>query len=88
MTRPSGTVEINTDIDVTSGLVQQPVLPDITGLIAACCRDHNGSTLVVTGLGGKPPSPEELLIPDAVGVIDWVELPNVELEANDLKAIA
>ena len=78
----SGTVEINTDIDVTSGLIQNPVLPDVTGLIAGGCRDYHGSEFIVTGRGGKPASPDEPLIPESVAVVGWVELPDVELETD------
>ena len=74
----SGTVEISTELDVTSGLVQNPVLPDITGLVAGGCRDYRGSSFIVTGRGGKPPSPDEPLIPESLAVLGWVELPNRE----------
>jgi large exoprotein involved in heme utilization and adhesion len=78
----SGTVEINTELDVTSGLVETPVLPDITGLVAGGCRDYQGSSFIVTGRGGKPPSPDEPLIPESLAVVGWVELPNLDLEAE------
>jgi hypothetical protein len=58
------------------------VLQDITGLVAGGCRDYKGSEFIVTGRGGKAPSPDEPLIPDAVAVIDWVELPDVPLAAE------
>ena len=74
----AGELILTTQLEV-SEVIQQPALPDITGLIAGGCRDYKGSTFIVTGRGGKAASPEDLLIPDAVVAIDWVELPDVEL---------
>jgi filamentous hemagglutinin family protein len=59
----SGTVEINVqDVDPARGLAQLPTeVVDAEGAIAQGCRDVQGSSFVVTGRGGLPPTPEQSL---------------------------
>ena len=59
----SGTVEINVqDVDPTRGLIQLPTeVVDASDAIATGCRDVRGSSFVVTGRGGLPPTPEQAL---------------------------
>jgi large exoprotein involved in heme utilization and adhesion len=59
----SGTVEINVqDVDPTRGLTQLPTeVVDASGAIAQGCRDVQGSSFVVTGRGGLPPTPQQAL---------------------------
>lgn len=59
----SGTVEINVqDVDPTRGLTQLPTeVVDASRLVAQGCRDVQGSSFVVSGRGGLPPTPEQAL---------------------------
>jgi large exoprotein involved in heme utilization and adhesion len=59
----SGTVEINVqDVDPARGLTQLPTeVVDAEGAIATGCRDVQGSSFVVTGRGGLPPTPQQAL---------------------------
>jgi filamentous hemagglutinin family protein len=59
----SGTVEINVqDVDPARGLAQLPTdVVDASDAIAQGCRDVQGSSFVVTGRGGLPPTPEQSL---------------------------
>jgi large exoprotein involved in heme utilization and adhesion len=59
----SGTVEINVqDVDPTRGLTQLPTeVVDASGTISQGCRDSQGSSFVVTGHGGLPPTPQQAL---------------------------
>ncbi len=59
----SGTVDINVqDADPARGLAQLPTeVVDATGAIATGCRDVQGSSFVVTGRGGLPPTPQQAL---------------------------
>jgi len=59
----SGTVNIITPgIDPARGLAQLPTeVVDATGAIAQGCRDSQGSSFVVTGRGGLPPTPQQAL---------------------------
>ncbi len=59
----SGTVEIITPgIDPARGLAELPTgVMDATGAIAQGCRDSQGSSFVVTGRGGLPPTPQQAL---------------------------
>ncbi|BAY46823.1 filamentous hemagglutinin family outer membrane protein [Scytonema sp. HK-05] len=73
-----GTVELNTpNIDPNRGLVQLPTnFFDVSQQIDTSCNPgsrQTASSFVVTGRGGIPPSPLDILTPDAVQV-DWVSL--------------
>jgi filamentous hemagglutinin family protein len=59
----SGTVEINVqDVDPARGLAQLPTgVVDASDAIAQGCRDVQGSSFVVTGRGGLPPTPQQAL---------------------------
>jgi filamentous hemagglutinin family protein len=53
---------IRPDVDPTSGLVALPVdFVDRSDAIAQGCRDVQGSSFVVTGRGGLPPTPQQTL---------------------------
>ncbi|MCC5615245.1 filamentous hemagglutinin N-terminal domain-containing protein [Nostoc sp. CHAB 5836] len=71
----SGSVEINTpDIDPNSGLVELPTIPVDTQVAQGCYSPgYAQSKFVITGRGGLPPNPKDILAPDAPQ-IDWVSL--------------
>ncbi len=67
----AGTVTINTpDVDPVRGLVVLPTgIVDVSRQIASGCAAFDGkevSQFIVTGRGGLPPSPDELLSSDVV----------------------
>jgi filamentous hemagglutinin family protein len=70
----NGVVEINNpDIDPSQGLVELPTqLVDVSRLINEnlCVAANEGSAFIVTGRGGLPASPYEILNPE-VGWEDW-----------------
>ncbi|MBW4502917.1 MAG: filamentous hemagglutinin N-terminal domain-containing protein [Scytonema hyalinum WJT4-NPBG1] len=73
-----GTVELNTpDIDPNRGLVELPTnFFDVSQRIDTSCNPgsrQRASSFLVTGRGGIPASPLDMLTPDAVQV-DWVSL--------------
>ena len=70
----SGTVQINTpDVDPSSGLIELPAnTVDPTRLIVQGCPANRGNSFTVTGRGGLPPSPNELLRPNNTVSVDWV----------------
>jgi filamentous hemagglutinin family protein len=73
-----GDVVLNTpNIDPSRGLTQLPTQPiDVRGLVAQVCRADvvdNRSQFVMTGRGGLPPKPSELLRVEAV-LVDWIPL--------------
>ncbi|HEY9672678.1 MAG TPA: S-layer family protein [Waterburya sp.] len=59
----SGTVEVNVqDVDPTRGLARLPTdVVNASGAIDQACRDVRGSSFVVTGRGGLPPTPQQAL---------------------------
>jgi large exoprotein involved in heme utilization and adhesion len=59
----TGNVQIITpDVDPTTGLVELPAdFVDRSDAIAQGCRDVQGSSFVVTGRGGLPPTPQQAL---------------------------
>jgi filamentous hemagglutinin family protein len=68
-----GTVELNTpDIDPNRGLVELPTnFLDVSQQIDTSCNPgsrQTASSFLVTGRGGLPPSPLDMLTPDAVQV--------------------
>jgi large exoprotein involved in heme utilization and adhesion len=67
----SGTVEINVqDVDPTRGLAQLPTeVVDASRLVAIGCPADQGSSFVITGRGGLPPTPEQQLDDDA----EWLD---------------
>jgi filamentous hemagglutinin family protein len=76
----SGTVEVNTpDIDPNSGLVTLPSVPVDTKVAQGCnSPNYAQSSFIITGRGGLPANPKDILTPDAVQV-DWVTLnPNTD----------
>ncbi|MBP5971171.1 S-layer family protein [Brasilonema sp. CT11] len=78
----NGTVQLNTpDIDVNSDLVNLPSVPIDTKLAQSCnSPNYAKSSFIITGRGGLPPNPKDILTPDAVQV-DWVTL-NPEIDKN------
>jgi large exoprotein involved in heme utilization and adhesion len=68
-----GTVELNTPgIDPNSGLIELPTVPVDTQLAQGCYSPgYAQNRFVITGRGGLPPNPKDILTPDATQ-IDWV----------------
>ncbi|MEH1810713.1 beta strand repeat-containing protein [Nostoc sp.] len=68
-----GTVELNTPgIDPSSGLVELPTIPVDTQLAQGCYSPgYAQNRFVITGRGGLPANPKDILTPDATQ-IDWV----------------
>ena len=81
----SGQVTLNTpEVDPSRGLVNLPAQPTDTEVAQACQPGGSQaqSEFVVTGRGGLPPNPSEVLSSDAIEV-DWVTLnPGVENSSN------
>ncbi|BAZ21345.1 filamentous hemagglutinin family outer membrane protein [Kalymmatonema gypsitolerans NIES-4073] len=76
----NGTVELNTpDIDPNTGLVNLPSVPVDTEVAQGCnSPNYAQSSFIITGRGGLPPNPKDILTPDAV-LVDWVTLnPNID----------
>ncbi|MCC5661334.1 filamentous hemagglutinin N-terminal domain-containing protein [Nostoc sp. XA010] len=69
----SGSVELSTPgIDPNSGLIELPTVPVDTQLAQGCYSPgYAQNRFVITGRGGLPPSPKDILTPDATQ-IDWV----------------
>lgn len=84
-----GVVEINTpNVDPSFGLVNLPSVPIETEVVQACQpgRSQAKSEFFVTGRGGLPPNPTDLLSSDAIQV-DWVTL-NPEVENHSSPAVS
>ncbi|WP_414581476.1 filamentous hemagglutinin N-terminal domain-containing protein [Scytonema sp. PCC 10023] len=76
----SGTVEVNTpDIDPNTRLINLPSVPVDTEVAQGCnSPNYAQSSFIITGRGGLPPNPKDILTPDAV-LVDWVTLnPNFD----------
>ncbi|MEH2005901.1 S-layer family protein [Nostoc sp.] len=71
----SGSVELYTpDVDPNSGLVELPTIPVDTKVAQGCYSPgYARNRFVITGRGGLPPNPKDILTPDAPQ-IDWVSL--------------
>ncbi len=71
----SGTVTLNTpDIDPSRGLINLPSVPVDTEVVQGCYSPgYAQSKFVITGRGGLPTNPKDILTPDAAK-IDWVSL--------------
>ncbi len=71
----SGTVELNTpEVDANSGLVELPTIPVDTEVAQGCNSPNSSqSNFIITGRGGLPPNPKDVLTADAIEV-DWVTL--------------
>ena len=71
----SGNVELNTPgIDPNSGLVELPTVPVDTQVAQGCYSPgYAQNRFVITGRGGLPANPKDILTPDAPQ-IDWVSL--------------
>ncbi|KAB8331699.1 filamentous hemagglutinin N-terminal domain-containing protein [Scytonema tolypothrichoides VB-61278] len=72
----NGVVKINTpDIDVNRGLINLPVEPEEPRLVQGCDAGvaQNQSEFIITGRGGIPSNPREILRSNNVQV-DWVSL--------------
>ncbi|MEQ8969118.1 MAG: S-layer family protein [Coleofasciculus sp. C1-SOL-03] len=86
-----GNVVLNTpDVDPSRGLNQLPTQPvDVRGLVAQVCRAdviENRSQFVITGRGGLPPKPNELLRGEAV-LADWIPLASEADESVEVNSI-
>ncbi len=76
----SGIVEINQpDVDLSRGLINLPTIPVDTEVAQGCnSPNYAQSSFIITGRGGLPPNPKDVLTPDAVE-LDWVTLnPNID----------
>jgi len=85
-----GDVQINTpDVDPSRNLNQLPTKPiDVQGLVGQVCQADAGlnqSSFVVTGRGGLPPKPNELLRGEAV-FADWIPLESPENNSDTTTA--
>ncbi len=71
----SGTVELDSpEVDPNSGLVELPTVPVDTEVAQGCYSPGVAqSKFVITGRGGLPPNPKDILTPDATQ-IDWVSV--------------
>lgn len=72
----SGTININTpEVELNRGLVNLPSVPVTTEVTQACQprTGDNQSQFIVTGRGGLPPNPTDVLTNNNVQV-DWVAL--------------
>jgi large exoprotein involved in heme utilization and adhesion len=71
----NGNVELNTpDIDPNSGLIELPTTPVDTKVAQGCYSpNYAQSGFLITGRGGLPANPKDILTPDATE-IDWVSL--------------
>ncbi|MDF5711299.1 MAG: filamentous hemagglutinin N-terminal domain-containing protein [Nostoc sp. S4] len=72
----NGSVQVNTpDIDPSSGLVELPAnFVDRSGLIAQGCPASKGNSFTITGRGGLPPLPTQVLRTNQTATVDWVTL--------------
>ncbi|MEQ9552013.1 MAG: S-layer family protein, partial [Coleofasciculus sp. G3-WIS-01] len=82
-----GNVVLNTpDVDPSRDLNQLPTQPiDVQGLVGQVCQADAGlnqSSFVVTGRGGLPPKPNELLRGEAV-FADWISLESPGRDNNN-----
>ncbi|MBD2778921.1 filamentous hemagglutinin N-terminal domain-containing protein [Iningainema tapete] len=70
-----GTVELITpEVDPNSGLVELPTIPVDTEVASGCYTpSYAQSSFVITGRGGLPPNPKDVLTPDTAQ-IDWVSV--------------
>ncbi|WP_193199414.1 beta strand repeat-containing protein, partial [Nostoc sp. MG11] len=70
-----GTVELNTpEIDPNSGLLELPTIPVDTEIAQGCYSPgYAQSRFIITGRGGLPANPKDILTPD-IAKIDWVSL--------------
>ncbi|ABA23342.1 Filamentous hemagglutinin-like protein [Trichormus variabilis ATCC 29413] len=76
----NGTVEINTpEVQPNQGLINLPTQPVEPQLAQVCqaAAGRNQDSFTITGRGGLPNNPNELLYSDAV-LTDWVAVSNVE----------
>ncbi len=73
----SGTVQLNTEFDPSSGLIELPQrVVDPAALIAQdVCKQGQGSEFINTGRGGIPPSPQESLRSEET-LVELIELPS------------
>ncbi|MDY6936038.1 MAG: filamentous hemagglutinin N-terminal domain-containing protein [Cyanobacteriota bacterium] len=75
----SGTVAITPpEVDPASGLVGLPDSPvDAASLLGKdFCSQRGNSEFIITGRGGFPPNPRDILPGSSIVEIDWVELPD------------
>ncbi len=70
----NGSVKITPDVDLTQGLVELPAeLVDASNSFATGCSAGGEDKFIITGRGGLPPNPRQVLSSNAVQV-DWVDL--------------
>ena len=70
-----GELAIEGEIDPDPAEVPDIDTTDITSLISQGCQDYEGSEFYITGRGGLPPNPRDILPGSSMVEIDWVEFP-------------
>ncbi|HEY9603383.1 MAG TPA: S-layer family protein, partial [Allocoleopsis sp.] len=84
----NGTVQINSAFDVTQGVTNLPTdLVDASNQINQACSPSGAEArkenrFVITGRGGLPPSPNEILQGESV-ITNWVTIDSQENNTND-----
>ncbi len=79
--------ELDNVLDEVDRIVVPPKIVDVTGLIAQSCPREvgpRGSSFIITGRGGLPPNPKQVLSSNAVQV-DWVELSSSQENRSSTK---
>ncbi|MDY6939084.1 MAG: S-layer family protein [Cyanobacteriota bacterium] len=69
-----GELAIEGELDPDPAEVPEIDTTDVTSLISQGCQDYEGSEFYVTGRGGLPPNPRDILPGSSIVEIDWVEL--------------
>ncbi|MBE9041282.1 S-layer family protein, partial [Oscillatoriales cyanobacterium LEGE 11467] len=71
-----GDLTIEGDIEFDPAEVPDIETTDVTSLISQGCEDYEGSEFYITGRGGLPPDPRDILPGSSIVEIDWVEFPD------------
>ena len=82
----NGNIQINTpDIDPTSGLLELPNdFSDRSNLIVQGCPASKDNSFTITGRGGLPTNPQELMRSNETATIDWVTVQTQTEQATKL----
>ena len=68
-----GDLTIEGDIEFDPAEVPDLETTDVTSLISQGCQDYEGSEFYITGRGGLPPNPRDILPGSSLVELDWVE---------------
>jgi filamentous hemagglutinin family protein len=71
-----GELSVDGEIEPDPAKAPDPVVLDAESQLSRGCQDYAGSEFYVTGRGGIPPSPFDLLGGSSPIEIDWVEAPD------------